>query len=206
MNLLTFEINLVGTHKKIRRKLQITDDYNLNCLHIGIVEMFYLNYESEHEFEYNNQVFLPAVDHDLSELTNISYELSEEMQLLVDKQVDIKDLSNTAKIYLDDCTTLLADLNLQVNQGIEYTNDQQFMYEFTITLVGTNPAKTSKIALKEIKGKFVPYGLDVETYNQIISNPEHSDFQELTNILDDFDTQVISENINSLQPDMTMYR
>lgn len=205
MKLLTLEINMVGTSKKLSRKIQITDDYNLNCLHIAIVEMFYLNYESDYEFEYLEKVYLPGAEHDLVELTNISTELTNEMEQLKSKDVDLENLNNTSKIYLDDCSTRLCDLNLKTNAIFEYTNDQELLYEFTLKVVATNPASVSKIKIVEFKGKFVPYGLDVEMYNNILTDKAHPDYSQLIELLASFDGKIVSGNVHSLLPDSTMY-
>ncbi len=205
MKLLTLEINFIGTYKKIRRTLQITDDYNLNALHIAMQEMFYFNYDLEHEFEFNNKVYLPAIEHDFESLYEMQKSLTEEMQLLKDKDVDIEHLFNTKKEYLDDCVSTLASLNLSVGDSIDYTYDQENNYEFTIELKQTNPAKTSKINLSEAKGKFVPQGLDVESYNQLKQLKSGDEYQMLCDLEAEFDVKLIENNISQLEPTTTMY-
>ncbi len=205
MKLLTIEICLVGTVKKIRRRLQITDDYNLNCLHIAIQEMFYLNYEQEHEFEFNNKVYLPACEYDFKQLLQMQEELTKEMKQLQMQGVDIEHLHNTNKSYHDDCTTTLADLQLNVGDSIDYTYDQENQYEFTIELMQTNPATKSKLKLTEVKGKFVPEGLDVDTYNQIKQAKDGEQHEQLKQLEAMFDANLIANNINQLLPTTTMY-
>lgn len=205
MKLLTLDINLVGTRKKIKRKIQITDDYNLNCLHIAIQELFYFNYDLNHEFEYNEVVYLPAEDHDFNELIGMQKTLKEEMDKLLDKGVDIEHLHNTEKKYKDDCTTKLCDLNLEFGSIVEYTYDIDNQYEITIELVATNPAKASKIEIVDIKGKFVPQGLSVDSYNQLKETKTGEDYEMLTDLESQFEEKLIRDNVSSLMPDTTMY-
>lgn len=205
MKLLTLDINLVGARKKIKRKIQITDDYNLNCLHIAIQELFYFNYDLEHEFEHNNKVYLPQVEYDFDKLLEMQNTLREEMEKLSEKNVDIEHLHNTNKVYIDECTTTLADLNLTVGDSFDYTYDQDNNYEFTIELVQTNPASTSKIAIVEFKGKFIPQGLDVETYNQLKESKNGEDYDYLVQLESEFDKDLITANVSMLSPDTTIY-
>lgn len=205
MKLLTLDINLVGTKKKIKRKVQITDDYNLNALHIAIQEMFYFNYDQEHEFEFNNNVFLPEAEHDFTELAEMQSSLKAEMDILVDKGVDIENLFNTTKAYKDDCSTKLSDLNLAVGDSFDYTYDQENNYEITIEILQTNPATASKIAVVDIKGKFVPQGLDVDSYNRLKEMKKGDDYEMLVNLESTFESDLIIENISQITPDTTMY-
>lgn len=205
MKLLTMNINMVGVRKKIKRKIQITDDYNLNALHIAIQEMYYFNYDLDHEFEFKDVVYLPAAEHDFTQLKEMQTVLKEEMDKLVDKGVDIDHLYNTEKNYKDDCSTKLADLNLAVGDSIEYTYDQENNYELTIELLQTNPATTSKIAVVEIKGKFIPQGLDVDTYNRLKEMKSGEDYEMLINLEQSFEKDLIIENISQITPKTTMY-
>lgn len=205
MKLLTLDISLVGPVKKIKRKIQITDDYNLNALHIAIQEMFYFNYDLDHEFEFNNTVYLPKVEHDFDKLYEMQNLLKEEMNILKDKGVDIEELYNTEKKYCDDCSTTLATLNLNVHDAIDYTYDSENNYEFIIELIQTNPASQSKIEVKEIKGKFVPQGLDIDTYNRLKQEKQGTDYEMLVNLESEFDKKVICENVASILPTSTLY-
>lgn len=205
MKLLTLNINMVGARKKIKRKVQITDDYNLNALHIAIQEMFYFNYDLEHEFEYHDVVYLPAVEHDFAQLYEMQTVLKEEMDKLVQKGVDIEHLHNTKKTYKDDCTTKLADLDLAVGDCLEYTYDQENNYELTIELAQTNPATTSKIAVVEIKGKFIPQGLDVDSYNRLKEVKSGEDYEMLVSLEKNFEKDLIIENVSQITPETTMY-
>lgn len=205
MKLLTLNINMVGVRKKIKRKIQITDDYNLNALHIAMQEMFYFNYDQDYEFEFKDVVYLPAAEHDFNELNEMQKILKEEMNALLDKGVDIENLYNTEKVYKDDCTTKLADLNLEVGDSIDYTYDQENNYEFTIELGQTNPAKESKIAVVETKGKFIPQGLDVDTYNRLKEAKSGDEYEMLVNLEQTFEKDLIVENIGQLTPDTTLY-
>lgn len=205
MKLLTLDINLVGPKKKIRRKLQITDDFNLNCLHIAIQEMFYFNYDLEHEFEYKDVVYLPAADHDFANLIEMQKVLQEEMDKLTEKGVDIEQLFNTKKEYKDDCTTTLSALNLAVGDSLDYTYDQENNYEITIELKQTNPASASKIMVVDYKGKFVPQGLDVDTYNRLKEVKSGEEYEMLVALEATFEKDVVSENVSQLQPTTTMY-
>lgn len=205
MKLLTLDINLVGTVKKIKRKIQITDDYNLNALHIAIQEMFCFNYDLEHEFEFKNIVYLPKIDHDFDQLENMQAILSEEMDRLIKNGVDIENLYNTKKVYKDDCTTTLSALNLKVGESFDYTYDQENNYEIVIDLIQTNPAKESKIAVIDIKGKFVPQGLDVEMYNQLKSRKSGEMYNQLIEFEEVFDKKIIIENVGAITPSTTMY-
>lgn len=205
MKLLTLEINLVGTRKKIKRKLQITDDFNLNALHIAIQEMFYFNYDLEHEFEFKDIVYLPQAEHDFTELASMQESLKQEMELLKSKGVDIENLYNTEKVYKDDCSTKLVDLQLAVGDTLEYTYDQENNYEFTIDLLQTNPASTSKIAVVEVKGKFVPQGLDVDSYNRLKEIKSGDDYEMLVNLEATFEKDLVIENISKITADTTIY-
>lgn len=205
MKLLTLDISLIGTVKKIKRKIQITDDYNLNALHIAIQEMFCFNYDLEHEFEFKNVVYLPKIDHDFDELENMQTILSEEMEKLIENGVDIENLYNTKKMYKDDCTTTLSALNLKVGESFDYTYDQENNYEIVIELIQTNPAKESKIAIVDIKGKFVPQGLDVEMYNQLKSQKSGEMYNQLIEFEEVFDKKIIIENVETITPSTTMY-
>lgn len=206
MKLLTLNINMVGPKKKIKRKIQITDDFNLNALHIAMQEMFYFNYDQDHEFEFNDIVYLPAAEHDFTELVAMQKVLKEEMDALVEKGIDIENLYNTEKQYKDDCTTTLADLGLAVNDSFDYTYDQENNYEFTIELVQTNPASASKIAVVELKGKFVPQGLDVDTYNLLKDAKSGSEYEMLVNLEKTFEKDLVIENVSKLTPDTTLYQ
>lgn len=206
MKLLTLDINMVGPRKKIKRKIQITDDYNLNALHIAMQEMFYFNYDQDHEFEFNDIVYLPAAEHDFAELVAMQKVLKEEMDILIEKGVDVENLYNTEKQYKDDCTTKLADLNLTVNDSFDYTYDQENNYEFTIELIQTNPATASKIAVVEIKGRFVPQGLDIDTYNLLKEAKSGDEYEMLVNLEKTFEKDLVIENVSQLQPDTTLYQ
>ncbi|WOO87062.1 hypothetical protein RZE82_08085 [Mollicutes bacterium LVI A0039] len=205
MKLLTLDINFVGTRKKIKRKIQITDDYNLNCLHIAIQELFYFNYDLEHEFEFNNVVYLPEAEHDFANLVEMQKVLQEEMDKLISKEVDIDQLFNTDKTYQDDCTTKLHQLKLSVGDSIEYTYDKDNNYEFTIELVQTNPASKSKIAIVDLKGKFIPQGLDVETYNNLKELKSGEAYEQLVELEKSFDKKLLKQNVESLIPTTTLY-
>lgn len=205
MKLLTLDITLIGTKKKIKRKLQITDDFNLNALHIAIQEMFYFNYDLDHEFEFNNIVYLPENEHDFNQLQEMQKSLKEEMDILVDKGVDVDNLFNTEKEYKDDCSTLLSSLNLVSGDSIDYTYDQENNYEFTIELVQTNPAKASKIAVTDIKGKFVPQGLDVDSYNLLKEAKSGEQYEMLAQLEASFEKELVIDNISKITPLTTMY-
>lgn len=205
MKLLTLDITLIGTKKKIKRKLQITDDFNLNALHIAIQEMFYFNYDLDHEFEFENVVYLPECEHDFNQLQEMQKNLKEEMDILVDKGVDVEHLFNTEKAYKDDCKTTLASLNLASGDSIDYTYDQENNYEFTIELVQTNPAKASKIAVTDIKGKFVPQGLDVDSYNLLKEAKSGEQYEMLAQLEASFEKELVIDNISKITPLTTMY-
>lgn len=205
MKLLTLNISMVGVRKKIKRKIQVTDDYNLNALHIAIQEMYYFNYDQDHEFEFKDVVYLPAAEHDFNQLHEMQTVLKEEMDKLVDQGVDIEHLYNTHKEYKDDCTTKLADLNLTVGDSIDYTYDQENNYELIIELAQTNPATASKIAVVEIKGKFIPQGLDVDTYNRLKETKSGEDYEMLAALEKNFEKDLIIENISQITPQTTMY-
>lgn len=205
MKLLTIDIKMVGPNKKINRRLQITDDYNLNALHIAIQEMFYFNYDQEHEFEFKNIVYLPAAEHDFKELKSLQDALHEEMARLQAKDIDIDSLFNTQKVYKDDCKTTLKDLGLTANDSFDYTYDQEHNYEFVIELVQTNSAKRSKIAVIDFKGKFVPQGLDIDSYNRIKAEKCGEDYEALVSMEKEFDKKIVMENVSGLQPTTTLY-
>lgn len=205
MKLLTLEITLIGTRKKMKRKLQITDDFNLNALHIAIQEMYYFNYDQNHEFEFKDVVYLPAAEHDFANLLEMQSVLKEEMDKLLEKGVDIEQLHNTNKVYKDDCTTKLADLNLAVGDSIDYTYDDDNNYELVIELVQTNPAKDSKIAVSEIKGKFVPQGLDVDSYNRLKEMKSGEEYEMLVSLENTFEKDLVIENVSQLTPTTTLY-
>lgn len=205
MKLLTLEINLVGTRKKIKRKIQITDDYNLNALHIAIQEMFYFNYDQEHEFEFKDVVYLPECENDFAQLTEMQNLLKEEMDILTDKGVDIEQLFNTKKVYKDDCSTQLVALNLTVGDSVDYTYDSDNNYEFTIELVQTNPAEKSKIAVVDLKGKFIPQGLDVDSYNLLKEQKSGDEYEMLVALEKTFEKDLVVENVSQIPPTATMY-
>ncbi len=205
MKLLTIQISLVGTHKKINRKVQITDDYNLNAVHIAIQELFYFNYNLEHEFEYNDVVYLPAIENDFTKLYNLQQTLREEIDILVEKDIDVMHLYNTNKKFEDDCTTKLEELNLKVGDCIEYTYDHDNTYELILELLQTNPANSSKIKLVDYKGKFVPQGLDIDTYNKLKTVKSGIDYEQLSELEHTFDIKLAKQNIESLLPTTTMY-
>lgn len=205
MKLLTLEINLVGARKKIKRKIQITDDYNLNALHIAIQEMFYFNYDQEHEFEFKDVVYLPECENDFAQLTEMQNLLKEEMDILTDKGVDIEQLFNTKKVYKDDCSTQLVALNLTVGDSIDYTYDSDNNYEFTIELVQTNPAEKSKIAVVDLKGKFIPQGLDVDSYNLLKEQKSGDEYEMLVALEKTFEKDLVVENVSQIPPTATMY-
>lgn len=205
MKLLTLDINLVGARKKIKRKIQITDDYNLNALHIAIQEMYYFNYDQEHEFEFKNIVYLPECENDFDKLAEMQNLLKEEMDILTEKGVDIEQLFNTEKQYKDDCSTKLEQLNLAVGDSVDYTYDSENNYEFTIELLQTNPAEKSKIAIVDIKGKFIPQGLDVDSYNVLKEQKNGDEYEMLVALEKTFEKDLIIENVSQIPPTATMY-
>lgn len=205
MKLLTLEIELLGTIKKIKRKLQITDDFNLNALHIALQEMFYFNYDLHHEFEFNNNVYLPKNEYNFTELEEMQSLIKKEMDILKEKGVDTSNIYETPKKYYDDCTTKLKMLNMQFGDVLEYLYDEENNYCITLKLIQTNPAKTSKINLFEIKGKFVPQGLDIDEYNKIKEKKEGKQFAELVAMENEFDAKMITHNVSMLTADQTLY-